>query len=230
MRGTIEIATAADENYAMPLAAMLASVQMHLDAKLRARVHVLAVGISKESREKIDLSVNPDCVQLIWIDVDQAKLMPLGFTLRPEDHVSLASYARLLIPDLLSDDIHRVIYLDSDLICTDSIGPLWMMDMRGRAVAAVPESVTEGKTAGSVGGIRAYRELQLPADFPIFNAGVMVLDLCQWRELLLAQQAFAYLMVARDYVRWHDQEAINVVIRGNWHALSNHHSRSSMQE
>lgn len=229
MRGTIEIATAADENYAMPLAAMLASVQMHLDAKLRARVHVLSVGISKESREKIDLSVNPDCVQLIWIDVDQAKLMPLRFTLRPEDHVSLASYARLLIPDLLSDDIHRVIYLDSDLICTDSIGRLWMMDMRGRAVAAVPESVTEGKTAGSVGGIRAYRELQLPADFPIFNSGVMVLDLCQWRELLLAQQAFAYLMVARDYVRWHDQEAINVVIRGNWHALSNRWNHSTFQ-
>ena len=57
MRGTIEIATAADENYAMPLAAMLASVQMHLDAKLRARVHVLAVGISKESRIDVNDSI-----------------------------------------------------------------------------------------------------------------------------------------------------------------------------
>ncbi|MFT5501863.1 MAG: lipopolysaccharide biosynthesis glycosyltransferase [Woeseiaceae bacterium] len=229
MRQIIEIASAADERYAMPLAAMLVSIQIHMDSNTLVIANLMSVGISEESRRKIESSVDPNRITIRWIHIDETTLRSLCLVLRAEDHISLASYARLLIPDLISADTRRIIYLDSDLIFSDSINHLWTEDLCGHAILAVEESVTSGASAGAIGGIRAYRELRLPGDFPLFNSGVMVFDLSQWREQQLARQAFTYLRIAQDYVRWHDQEAINIVVRGNWKSLSKRWNHSTFQ-
>ena len=229
MQTQVEIASAADENYAMPLAAMLASIQMHLDADSFINANLLSLGISGDSRNRIESTIDPNRMNVCWIDIDEALLKSLNLVLRAEDHISLASYARLLIPDLVSEETHRLIYLDCDVVCTCSIGDLWVMDLCGRPLLAAQETVSGVWSAGARGGIRAYRELRLPHELPLFNAGVMVLDLTRWREQRLAQQAFAYLRAARDYVRWHDQEAINVVLRGNWQALPSRWNFSTFQ-
>lgn len=229
MQTRIDIASAADENYAMPLAAMLASVRMHLDTQSYVDVHLLSLGISDKSRQKIAASIGTSRMVLHWHEVDESILRSLDLVLRPEDHISLASYARLLIPELISTDCERLIYLDCDLVCTRSIADLWMISLDDCPLLAARETVTGVKTASDKAGIRAWRELRLANDMPLFNAGVMVLDVVQWRKRQLARLAFAYLRSARDYVRWHDQEAINVVLRGNWKMLPDQWNVSTFQ-
>ena len=56
----------------------------------------------------------------------------------------LASYARLLLPELLADR-DRVTYLDSDTIVRTDIGALHDLDMDGHACLGVPDIQGEGR-------------------------------------------------------------------------------------
>ncbi|MEO0996750.1 MAG: glycosyltransferase [Pseudomonadota bacterium] len=216
---TIEIAAAADERYAMPMAAMLASVQRGLEPAARVRAHLLSVGLSPRAKRRIEASVDERRMRIVWVDVAASALARRKLLIRSTDHVSVASYARLLLPDLLDRALGRVVYLDADVVCLDSVRTLWEADFAGRPLLAVPEVAPAAATAGAPGGIRAWRELGLAPDLTLLNAGVLVFDLRQWRERQLARQAFHYLARAHNYVRWHDQEAINVVLRGQWQPL-----------
>jgi lipopolysaccharide biosynthesis glycosyltransferase len=216
---TIQIAAASDENYAMPLAAMLASAQTHLEPGQRIHAYLLASGLSAATREKLSATCDPSRLELEWMDVGDDRLRFLRSTLRPSDHVSLASYARLLLPELVPGTVSRLIYLDCDVICRQSLAFLWEVDMGGCPVLAVPEAITGADTAGAARGIRLYRELGLASDMPLLNSGVIVFDLSEWRRRKLSRQAFDYVRTAGEHVRWHDQEAINVVLRGEWKPL-----------
>ena len=59
------------------------------------------------------------------------------FPLRARDHISIASYYRLKLPDLLPGELSRILYLDCDMIVTGKLRPLWETDISGMAVAAV---------------------------------------------------------------------------------------------
>ena len=68
-------------------------------------------------------------------------------------------------------------------------------------------------------GIRKYIELGLDPEMPYFNSGVMVLNLDAWREQNISNQAFEYIRTYHAYMNFHDQEALNVVLRGRWGEL-----------
>lgn len=68
------------------------------------------------------------------------------------EHINTMTYARLLIPDLISED--RVLYLDSDLVINGDISKLFTIDMQGYKLGAVPDFTAPDK----------------------FNAGVLLID------------------------------------------------------
>ena len=144
-------------------------------------------------------------------------------TLRRFDHVSMSTYSRLLLPDLIPKQVSRLIYLDCDVICKADLEELWTTDFDGHALLAVPDMMPEAESVSSPCGIQMYREFCLPAELPILNAGVMVLNLEKWRREEIALQALEYLRVARDYIRWHDQEAI---ITPSWPATGERWTRT----
>jgi len=87
------------------------------------------------------------------------------------------------------------------------------------SLLAVPELSTASACVSSPSGIRLYRELKLPPEQKIFNSGVMLINLRKWRHEHVSARAFIYLDAARQYLRWHDQEALNVVLAGDWDEL-----------
>ena len=62
-------------------------------------------------------------------------------------------YFRLLSSKILPPDLHRIIYLDPDILVINSIVPLWELDLEGKMFAA---SVHEGLTdiMSSINNIR----------------------------------------------------------------------------
>ena len=218
MNDPVHVAAACDEKYAMPLAAMLASVGASLSAQRRVVVHVLETGLLDQTRVRIERRLHPQ-LELNWIPIDVSRLHSLQATLRRFDTVSLQSYYRLLLPEVLSSQLHKVIYLDCDLVVNHDVSELWDLDSGGTCLLAVPELIAASRFVSSKAGIRLYRELGLPADLPIFNSGVMVLNLQRWRALRIAQRALVYLHEAAQHLQWHDQEAINAVVAGDWQAL-----------
>lgn len=48
-------------------------------------------------------------------------------------------YARYLVPQLLPDEVKRVLYLDQDMIVQQDIVGLWNVDLEGYPVGATRE-------------------------------------------------------------------------------------------
>ena len=215
----IHIAAACDESYAMPMATMLASVVANLHPLRRANVYVLETGLSAATKQKIAGDLPRDRIDVRWITVLAGRLGDLRGTLRSFDTVSLASYYRLLLPELLPKEVRKVIYLDCDLVVLHDLGALWDLDASATCLLAVGELAARSRFVSSSAGIPLYRELGLPPDLPFFNSGVMSINLERWRELLVMQRAIKYIGEAGMRLRWHDQEALNAVVAGDWIAL-----------
>ncbi len=85
------------------------------------------------------------------------------------EHISLTSYFRLLIPDLVPEQ--KVIYLDCDVLVLDDLAELFTTDMKGALIAGVLDD----------GGSSKHFETLSNSDTYI-NTGMMVMDLDGLRQ------------------------------------------------
>ncbi|KAH0462432.1 hypothetical protein IEQ34_010007 [Dendrobium chrysotoxum] len=93
------------------------------------------------------------------------------------------NYARIYLADILPPNVHRVIYLDSDVIIVDDIRTLWAVDLASRVVAA-PEYCHANFTKYFTDAFWADPVLARTFDGRpacYFNTGVMVMDVEKWR-------------------------------------------------
>ena len=215
----IHIAAACDEAYAMPLAVMLASLNGSLAPDRLATVHILESGLRPETRAAVEQSISHRGIMLHWVGIAEQRLQALCRTVRSFDHVSPAAYYRLLLPELAPPDVRRLIYLDCDLVIQRDLGELWETEMKGAVLLAAPELAARAQFVSSPEGIYRHRDVGLKDDQLQFNSGVMLINLDAWREERIATRAFAYLSAAAANLRWHDQEALNVVTADRWAPL-----------
>lgn len=208
------IATTSSDVFALPATVMLRSLTDHLSNGSRADVYVLDCGISRASRRKMRRSLSPAWIRLHFIAMDLAQFA--GF--RDEGHFSLNTYARLFMARMLPAEIDRVVFLDGDMLLLEDIASLAEMDLQGHPLAAVQDPV-----AGRVGQSAQMMHWQgwdVPEGMSVFNAGLMVMDL---RWLRAEGTLEAAIEVARQHperMKWHDQDALNYILRGNYLELN----------
>jgi lipopolysaccharide biosynthesis glycosyltransferase len=192
---------------------MLQSVFANLSSDRRLAVHVVDGGI--EERHRLDLMRwwHPDRVSLRFLAAKPETLAGLPLWGR----MSVATYYKLLITQLLPSAVSRAIWLDCDLVVTADLGRLWDTDLGGRHALAVQDHAVP--FVSSPNGVSQYERLGLPADAGYFNAGVMLLDLGLLRRDEIPARAIEYLLQHRDTVVFWDQEALNAMLAGKWGAL-----------
>jgi lipopolysaccharide biosynthesis glycosyltransferase/SAM-dependent methyltransferase len=175
------------------------------DAALRSHVLISADVTDTERDDLIAAgSVGAAEVRIHVVDQDTvARLPSKGPALG--GHMS---WFRIALADVLPD-VGRLIYLDADTLVRHSLHELWN-SIDAAPVAAVT-NVTEPVMEPHLHSLgiedpRAY-----------FNAGVLVLDLDQWRREGLSER----LMTAATSRRlpWFDQDALNLVFAGRWKRL-----------
>lgn len=202
--------TSADDRFALPATVMIRSVLDHIDTECRLDFYILDCGLTQQSRRKMRRSTPRAWVKLHFVPLDNAKLA--GF--RVDGHISAAAYARLYLGELLPNQVDRAVYLDGDMVALTNVCELFRMDLQGKSLAAVQDPV-----AGLVGQsaqMMHWENWDVPAGTSIFNSGLLVFDMEKWRREDKFNQA---LEVARKYperMRWHDQDALNYVIRGDY--------------
>jgi lipopolysaccharide biosynthesis glycosyltransferase len=121
-------------------------------------------------------------------------------------HATVATYFRLLLPSILPAALERAIFIDSDAIVSASLEELWQMPLHGRALAAVAEHMLSCRDHGYVHG-------------EYFNAGVMLVDLDQWRRAQVLPRGREFARANPDRLRHWDQDVLNHVFTGEWLAL-----------
>ncbi|KAJ4961244.1 hypothetical protein NE237_021154 [Protea cynaroides] len=95
------------------------------------------------------------------------------------------NYARNYLADILEPCVHRVIYLDSDVIVVDDIRKLWETSLTDLRVIGAPEYCHANFTKYFSDGFWADPALSRVFEGRnpcYFNTGVMVMDLDRWRQ------------------------------------------------
>ena len=209
--GKINVAFAADNNYAQHVAVAMASVMTNVKSGCSVRFFLLSDGIETALLERIKETASRFCAELIVIDLSKAAGFEKVYT---SGHISRAAYFRLALPDILPPDVTKIIYLDTDLLVLGDITKLWDVDLEGLPLAAVPDY-------GIMASKRSMKEkektIRLPAGDAYFNSGVMVMDVGKWREHGYTQAVVD--VVAKHELRHHDQDALNWVFAGKWKKL-----------
>ncbi|MFB9278562.1 glycosyltransferase family 8 protein [Cohnella cellulosilytica] len=199
----IAIAAAADEGYAQHLAAALVSAAVHLPPPARACFYIVDGGLSAVSRELLEATVSDRRVRIRWIRMTPGRLDGI----RVGGHLSPATYCKILVPELLRRySIDKVLYLDCDVIVLGDLTPIWQEDLRGYALAAIED----------IGGQCRKKALAIPSSSPYFNAGVLLFNLRRWREEHLTDRVLAYAAEHGERLLFHDQDALNAVLHGEW--------------
>jgi lipopolysaccharide biosynthesis glycosyltransferase len=67
--------------------------------------------------------------------------------------------------------------------------------------------------------VKGCRDAGIPEDAPYVNAGVLLIQLAQWRQRAVSRQAHDYLRRHPGRVDFLHQEALNAVLWNDWHPL-----------
>jgi lipopolysaccharide biosynthesis glycosyltransferase len=125
-----------------------------------------------------------------------------------ELHGEVVSYAKLLIPSIVSPSEQFVLYLDADVVVRKDLGKYPFSECAGRCISAV----VAGKAESSLDW-PLYREAGFDRDEKVFNSGVLLFNAnrCRHFELLRKAIEAQHLYPIR---RSADQPLFNIVFRG----------------
>lgn len=204
----INVVFSSDDNYAQHMGVAMYSLLKNNQIFEKITFYIIDNNISKNNRKKILTMVsNFKNGSVKWIDFSDWKdklILKMG-----KWTISISSYARLFIGSMLNKNIDRVLYLDCDMIVLSSLYDLWNMDMHGRVVGAVQDSVND----------IVKESVNLTKNKEYFNAGMMLIDLNKWRELEIEKQCISFIQRKNGNVVHHDQGSLNGVISGNFKKL-----------
>ena len=118
---------------------------------------------------------------------------------------SVETLFRLKIPEVLPEDLHRVLYLDVDMVIEKSLRELYERDFNDKYLIACVN--TDGKIEQKEKNITWNRK----ADIPYFNAGVMLLNLKKIRQRCSFQKYCDIVRNKKGLFPYLDQDLLNYV-------------------
>lgn len=200
----MHILLSTDKNYIMPSAVMMKSVSVN-NASDNITFHVLidsgVTNLHKQQLQRIVEQHPNHIVVFHLVEDDLFKDFPqLG---KVKKYITQATYYRLFITDFLPENVHKVIYLDGDIIVRHSLSSLWNMDINNYAIGAVVD-MAEAK--------HDYVRLGYDKCLGYFNAGVLLMNLDYWREHQLKTKFLELIVNEPGKIVLHDQDVLNITL------------------
>ena len=187
----INVEFSLDGNYKHQLDVVLDSVVANTSRPVRAFVLCRQHGPDDYAR----MAKLFPTVSFVWLPTDN---VDYGRISGMNKWVTPATMDRTILPVLLPE-VDRMLHFDLDAMCLTDLGELFDVDMQGAGIASTPEPQphygsgfeTYKRSANRLrreGMPERARKLIIRThakdrfDFPIFNAGIMVMDLAKMRE------------------------------------------------
>jgi lipopolysaccharide biosynthesis glycosyltransferase len=187
------------EAYVKHCAVMLHSVLVQHPDRMVQIEYTHGEDTSSRGRRRLARMVTQLGGEIAFHNVPDAWLNGLpvkGFTRK-------ATWYRAFLPDLIDAD--RVLYLDLDLLATDSLLPLWETGLDEWLLGAVTNVLppTDRHHAERLG---------LPGERSYFNAGVLLMNLDVMRREQTREQICSYAVHNAARLNLRDQDALNFVL------------------
>ena len=218
----IPVVMASDNNFVPFLSVMLQSILDNANPNRIYHFYILQRGIAERSISIMQAQVNkfPNC-KIEFIDVTNIfKTIPIR---QIAGIWSLDTYSRLLLPYMFAE-YPKVIYLDVDMLCQTDIAKLYDIDLQGKPLGAVYDSIIKyhfdnnntnyiyNNSATVLLGLKDWRQ---------FNGGLEVFDTLRFREMISLDKLirFTIWFTHRAEWFWVDQCVLNLLLKENWFHL-----------
>lgn len=197
----ISIVTVSDDNYSQHLGVMLFSLLDNSRFNKQKNIFVIDDNISQINKTKLRDTVQQFGAKIFFKQINNEKYK----NFKVSGHISLATYYRISIPEIVNSSIKKVIYLDCDLIVKNDILELWQNDISNYYIGAVENP-------------KFNRQFQLgmPMDSRYFNSGVMIMNLEKWRKDNISDKVVDFLKENKDKTLLWDQDGLNAILFGKW--------------
>lgn len=208
MSNTLNVLYACDENYA-PFAGISMNSLFENNRDIpHICVYLVEDHVSEENKEKLKKQAEEFGRELILIDassiVEQIKKLNI-----PSYRGSYTTNFRMFFHTFIREDVERLLYIDCDTIVTGSLASLITLDMQGKAVAVVRDSLTTVyKTYVGMKEEDAY-----------FNAGITFIDVVEWKRQNITEKLLNHIQNVRARYCNPDQDLLNIVLKDTKYIL-----------
>lgn len=211
-REIIPVVFAADNNYVPMLTTTIYSMLKNASSDAYYDVVVLGNGISWDNVSLMKTFFSQfENASLSFVDV-AARIAEYDLSTN-NPHIGIETYYRFLIQDILPYD-DKALYLDSDLIIEGDVAELYNLDLETNYLAAVTDLDFLGNLNIKTGTRMSYakKTLKMIDPYKYFQAGVLLLNLAELRELHTVRE-WLELATNTDYI-YNDQDILNMECQG----------------
>jgi lipopolysaccharide biosynthesis glycosyltransferase len=169
--------------------------------QLALTFHVLAIALDADDIDRFRALAQSYQVNIHIYDIDTTFFAGLP----TKRELPIPIYFRFILPSLVA--AQTILYLDSDILCLQTIQPLLSISLGENVVAAVFENGQQAKLRMAALNIPSY-----------FNSGVLLIDIENWKKAHVNERALTFLFETGEK-HYYDQDALNVVLEGHTRAL-----------
>jgi lipopolysaccharide biosynthesis glycosyltransferase len=216
MKDNISIVVASDNFYAILIAALLKSIDVNHKTPEHIDFHIIDDGISVKYKSQLETIVDHSRLTIFWHS--SKSIIPANLSI-PVDTSGfpMTTYLRVFAPNVVGLDVHKLLYIDVDIILQDDISKLWNMSTGEHVIGAVQDIAQTVDCEW--GGLPNYKELGLDPKTKYFNAGVLLINTDKWREQNISAEIIGALIKYKETVQLGDQYGLNVVFAQKWQEL-----------
>lgn len=187
-----------DDDFVRPLGVLMTSI-IENNKNENIEFHIISKYISKENRRIIkQFAIENDININIYI-IDETIFNDLPTT----SYITKAMYNRFLIPLILKDVTDRVLYLDADIVCLNSIENLKKINIDNKIIAVIEES-------NDYVVKKQVKDLSLTSK-KYFNSGVLYININNWINRDINNKLINYAKSVKDLI-FPDQDILNVIL------------------
>lgn len=192
-----------DNNYAIFMGVSIVSLFENNKALEEINVYIIDDKISYENRNLLRGIGEKYNRKLIFLDISEGikKLKELE---APLYRGSYTTYLKLFTFQLLPDDVHRIMFIDSDTCVVGSLAEIESFDLQENPIAAVLDNLS----------VYDKTHLGYEQDCVWGNMGVMLVDVDKWKEMKCEHLIVNQMKQRSAYVAV-DQNLLNISLHGH---------------
>ena len=207
----IHIACAADNKYTQHTVVMLTSLfENNKDNEIH--LHFFSADFNTENKNIIEKTVNKYQQKFSFYALESELFNDCYVS----DHISFATYYRIVIPNILVNQTSKILYLDTDIVVCKNLKPLWDLNIENYTIAAANEINFDGP-----------ERLGFDEKYKYFNAGILLINAQKWVSQNLQETLFSYIKLHANKLTFWDQDALNanlynkrLTLEPQWNQLS----------
>jgi lipopolysaccharide biosynthesis glycosyltransferase len=186
-----------DDDYALPAGVNIHSIIKN-NADKALHFHLFMQNVSDANKSKIAQLVS-DLVSLTEYDINDKLQIHTNNT----KYFPVSACLRIIAPLIISKDINKLLYVDSDTLCLGSLEQLFNTNLTDQVVAAVPDVENTQKSQCKKFEIEYGN---------YFNSGVILYNIENWNQLDVTNKALNLLNEGVAY-KFPDQDVLNLLLK-----------------